>query len=352
MAHIKYTRDDLLTKPTGGSFNEVQEDLISILKRVEFVPDIDGDLRIASKFRDPTNELMRLMLADSEFPATEYKDKKWIFFLRIIGLQTEITPEMTLQFANDIELIGRNGITTENEKDLKSKSKLLVDHIFSQLEVDANMLRSLNTIKFIPTHTIYDWKSRICSQANEAELISFCNSTLSYKQDLCWTRCSLIPEWANPLNHLNQYHYVGMKKYEEMFQHLKILEEPEFRDVVRHVQNICDNMNALIPTIQEDEHLASRIETLMTKIYEWLHRKMNDGSNKDSMKRTLYEKPIMFLPVDKLFVPCYRVAIHLKEEDVIKPYLVEVPSKYASFSIYLNALVCKDRLMFVVLFMY
>ncbi|XP_052100068.1 sacsin-like isoform X2 [Mytilus californianus] len=331
MAHIKYTRDVLLTKPIGGSFNEVQEDLISILERVQFVPDIDGDLKIASKFRDPTNELMRLMLSDSEFPATEYKDSEWIFFLKIIGLQTEITPEMVLQFANDIEQIGRNGITKENEKDLTSKSKLLVEHIFTRLEVDTNMLRSLNTIKFIPIHTICNWKSRICSQANEAELISFHNATLSYKQDICWTRCSLIPEWANPLNPLNQHYYVGMKKYDEMFKHLEIVEEPEFRDVVCHVQNICDNMNALIPTIQEDERLSSRIEKLMIGIYKWLHGKMNDGSNKDSMKRTLYAKPIIFLPVYKLFVSCNKVAIHIKEEDVIKPYLVEAPSKYASF---------------------
>ncbi|VDI12593.1 sacsin [Mytilus galloprovincialis] len=331
LAHIKYTRDVLLAKPFGGAFNEVQKDLISILERVQFVPDINGGLNTASMFKDPTNELMRLMLPDEDFPASEYYENEWIYFLSIIGLQSKITPEMVLQFASDIERIGRNGITIENEKDLTLKSKLLVKHIFTQLEVqenvDTNMLSSLRSLKFIPVHTIANWKSSICSQAHDAELISFHNSTLSSKQDICWTRCSLIPEWANPLYLYN----ISMKKRDAIFTHLQLVKEPGFIDVVRHVQNICDKMKEIISTIQTDDILACSVEHLMTGIYKWLHGNMNDESNKDDLIKTLHRKPILFLPAYKLFVTCNKVVRFIKDEDVIKQYLVEAPSKYASY---------------------
>jgi hypothetical protein len=51
---------------------------------------------------------MRLMLPESAFATGVYRVDEWTYFLSIVGMQCEITPEMIVQFARDIANAGEN----------------------------------------------------------------------------------------------------------------------------------------------------------------------------------------------------------------------------------------------------
>jgi hypothetical protein len=201
LVHLKHTRGVLLAKPCGQDFNDEQKSLISILQSVAFIPNSDGELSTASCFKNPDNELMRLMLPESAFPTGVYREKEWNDFLSIVGMQCEITSEMIVQFARDIANAGKNGITKDNKKDLEKKSEMLVKHIYIRSTVDVNLFKTLCEIKFIPPFELTKWKADLYPQPDADFLICFRDSTVSAQQGLCWTKCHIIPDWADPGNY-------------------------------------------------------------------------------------------------------------------------------------------------------
>ncbi|CAG2253133.1 unnamed protein product [Mytilus edulis] len=117
-AHLVFIRDILLAK--SSSFNTKQKILIAVLKTVSFVEENDGILFTASHFKDPCNELLKLMCDPNDFPGGPFSQIVWQEFLYTAGIQTQVTPKMVLQFARSIEEeAGRKGVTKEISKNLK-----------------------------------------------------------------------------------------------------------------------------------------------------------------------------------------------------------------------------------------
>jgi hypothetical protein len=61
-------------------------------------------------------------------------------------------------------------------------------------------LRTLCEIKFIPPFKVTKWKADIYPQPDADFLICFRDSTVSAQRGLCWTKCHIIPDWADPGN--------------------------------------------------------------------------------------------------------------------------------------------------------
>ncbi|CAG2253125.1 unnamed protein product [Mytilus edulis] len=117
-AHLLFVRNELLAK--SSTFNTQQNNLIAVLKTVSFVEGNDGILFTASHFKDPCNELLKLMCDPNDFPGGPFSEINWWHFLVIAGIQTKVTPKMVLQFAKSIEEeVGRKGVTEEISKNLK-----------------------------------------------------------------------------------------------------------------------------------------------------------------------------------------------------------------------------------------
>jgi hypothetical protein len=266
LVHLRYTRDVLLAKPFGQDFSDEQNSLISILQSVAFIPNSDGELSTASCFKNPNNELMRLMFPESAFPTGGYRDYEWNYFLSIVGMQCEITSEMIVQFARDIANAGKNGITEDNKKDLEKKSEMLVKHIYIRSTVDVNLFKTLCEIKFIPPFKVTKWKADIYPQPDADFLICFRDSTVSAQQDLCWTKCHIIPDWADPGNDFLQCY----EKRKEMFDLLEILHYPTYENVIHHMQNICESLKELFKTTKISDMLADSVEKLMSCMYTFL----------------------------------------------------------------------------------
>lgn len=325
LVHLKYTKNVLLAKTIGGDFNDEQKSLISILQSVAFIPNSDGELSTASCFKNPRNELMRLMLPKSAFPTGVYRDYEWNDFLKIVGMQCEITPAMIVQFATDIANAGKNGITIDNQEDLENKSKKLLHHIYLCSTVDVNLLKTLCEIKFIPPVKVTEWKENIYPQPDADFLICFQHSTVATKQDLCWTKCHIIPYWADPRNEL----YCEKKK--EIFDLLEIQCYPSYENVIHHMQNICESLKELFKTTEISANFAKLVEKLMSCMYTFLMNTLGESDNKFCLKRGLSKMPVLYLPEQKMFVTCNRIVKSIKENEIIKPYLMEVPDKYHQF---------------------
>jgi sacsin len=321
LVHLKYTRDVLLAKPCGQDFNDEQNSLISILQSVAFIPNSDGELSTASCFKNPRKKLMRLMFPESAFPTGVYREKEWNDFLSVVGMQCEITSEMIVQFARDIANAGENGITKDNKKDLENKSKKLLHHIYLCSTVDVNLLRTLCEIKFIPPFKVTKWKADIYPQPDADFLICFRNSTVRAEQGLCWTKCHIIPYWADPRN--EQY----CEKKKEMFDLLEIQHYPTYDNVIHHMQNICESLKRT----EISDIFAESVENLMSSMYTFLMSKLGESDNIICLERGLSKMAVLYLPEQKMFVACNRVVKSINENEIIKPYLMEIPDKYHQF---------------------
>ena len=137
--HLKFIRDNLLSRGYSG-FSVKQNELIQVIQNVEFVLHVDGDVRKACNFYDPENSIFQAMCDESRFPQGYLKDKSWNEFLKLSGMQEKLTNDMVVEFANTIEMQGRNGLT----EDLVSKSRGLVSHIFSIENVEMEGLLGTN----------------------------------------------------------------------------------------------------------------------------------------------------------------------------------------------------------------
>jgi hypothetical protein len=64
-------------------FNVIHNQYTLVGWNVHFIPNSDGELSTASCFKNPNNELMRLMFPESAFPTGVYREKEWNDFLSL-----------------------------------------------------------------------------------------------------------------------------------------------------------------------------------------------------------------------------------------------------------------------------
>lgn len=318
LKHLEYIQNSLLAK--SFEFDEHQKDLITVLQNVAFVPDNQNVLFKASHFKNPFNDLMKLMCNRDEFPGEPFDKRNWKYLLETAGIQNEITRELIVEFAHMVENLGRFQVTDEAKK----KSASLIDYILNRNEVQKEgVLRDIRGIKFIVPHTVEKWKNHIFKQP-ETKLICFHNSVPEEYSDMCWSTCSILPYFANP----QSIRFKSVKIQNEMLQQLQVQKEPSLDNVIHHTQNICDSLKLLANQNGiQDKHVVW-IEQVMIHLYAWL-LKYKD-SNSENLKKSLSQKPIIFIPKSKLFVTCDRVVKSLQVEE-ITPYLMEVPEQYGAY---------------------
>jgi hypothetical protein len=156
LAHLKHIKDKLLAKSI--TFDDHQKDMIKVLKTVSFVPDKQNILYSASHFKSPFNSLMIALCDVEDFPSELFMDTSWEYLLELAGIQTDVTREMIVKFARNIERSGRNEVT----KDIETKSNMLILHILNRPDVTKeSILREISEICFIVPYRIIKWKNDI-----------------------------------------------------------------------------------------------------------------------------------------------------------------------------------------------
>ncbi|CAG2253089.1 SACS [Mytilus edulis] len=318
LKHLAYVQKEMLAKSLD--FNEKQNDLICVLKNVCFVPDYQQNLYQASHFKNPFNSLMKAMCRKDEFPGEPFQEECWRYLLETAGIESEVTSDLIVHFAQHVEGLGRTKVTDEVVK----KSEMLIRHIFNRPELEKqDVLGRICGIKFIVPYMVEKWKTDVFNQPN-AILICYKNSIPHEYSDICWTTCSVLPHAAHP----QQLTWKSTKIRNKMIEQLQICKEPSLDSVIKHTQNICDSLKLMADDSQIHDKNVIKIKFVMVKIYACL-LKYKD-SNLMKYKKTLFYTPIIFHPKLKILVTCNRVVKSL-QTDGIKPYLMEVPEEYGEY---------------------
>ena len=335
--HLEYIRDVLLTKGIGQDYSRKQYELIQGLRSTAVIPR-NTELHQASEYFSPTNEVFKVFHNSDEFPPTDFLGQRWTEFLKMIGIKTEVTGSMFIEYALEVcQDTGRN-ITGL----LKRKSLALLDCLFKNiLKWNRDTCDRISQIKFIIPHKTQDRFTDIHEQYTQNQVLICFAGSISYRhEDLTWTSLPLLPREADPC------FYKHYDRSGEMNQKLHIHQKPTLDSVVLHCQNVCDSLKDCLPSKAVTDGIFIWLPDFMNDLYQYLRR---NGLSSD-INRRLHHTPVVFLPDRKTLIPAYQTVVTILPDQEIWPYLVKIPNKYGQFSdlfTYLGASVTPKYMLYV-----
>ena len=338
LTHLKHIRDVVLPGLSQGDTNEKQrvlkQRLLGCLSETAFIPFTDGSLKRASFYYEPGHEVFRALLPENMLPPEPFNTPDWLQFLRKIGLTCDVSKDLFLKFAIEIE---REGATQKNDVTY-TKSKVLVKHLFCRQNlVEEGFLHSVCHIRFIATDPAGAELRAIHSQFGEGRngqlpYIAFKGSVLPEHGKAAWTTASILPRWANPREYVYLMKFKGWKNERAfcnaVISYLQILTEPTINQVVFHCQNVCFQLaeeNDMETTLDQKVTRTS----VMRSIYSFLQK---NAPSSNFAKERLDLTPCILVQEGQRFVFAKQVVIELYESLEIKPFLYRMPNELSSFS--------------------
>ena len=338
LTHLKHIRDVVLPGLSQGDTNEEQrvlkQRLLGCLSETAFIPFADGSLKRASFYYEPGHEVFRALLPENMLPPEPFNTPDWLQFLRKIGLTCDVSKDLFLKFAIEIE---REGATQKNDVTY-AKSKVLVKHLFCRENlVEEGFLHSVCHIRFIATDPVGAELRAIHPQFGEGRngqlpYIAFKGSVLPEHGKAAWTTASILPRWANPREYVYLMKFKGWKNERAfcnaVISYLQILSEPTINQVVFHCQNVCFQLaeeNDMETTLDQKVTRTS----VMRSIYSFLQK---NAPSSNFAKERLDLTPCILVQEGQRFVFAKQVVIELYESLEIKPFLYRMPNELSSFS--------------------
>ena len=338
LTHLKHIRDVVLPGLSQGDTNEKQrvlkQRLLGCLSETAFIPFTDGSLKRASFYYEPGHEVFRALLPENMLPPEPFNTPDWLQFLRKIGLTCDVSKDLFLKFAIEIE---REGATQKNDVTY-TKSKVLVKHLFCRQNlVEEGFLHSVCHIRFIATDPVGAELRAIHSQFGEGRngqlpYIAFKGSVLPEHGKAAWTTASILPRWANPREYVYLMKFKGWKNERAfcnaVISYLQILTEPTINQVVFHCQNVCFQLaeeNDMETTLDQKVTRTS----VMRSIYSFLQK---NAPSSNFAKERLDLTPCILVQEGQRFVFAKQVVIELYESLEIKPFLYRMPNELSRFS--------------------
>ena len=338
LTHLKHIRDVVLPGLSQGDTNEEQrvlkQRLLGCLSETAFIPFTDGSLKRASFYYEPGHEVFRALLPENMLPPEPFNTPDWLQFLRKIGLTCDVSKDLFLKFAIEIE---REGATQKNDVTY-AKSKVLVKHLFCRENlVEEGFLHSVCHIRFIATDPVGAELRAIHPQFGEGRngqlpYIAFKGSVLPEHGKAAWTTASILPRWANPREYVYLMKFKGWKNERAfcnaVISYLQILSEPTINQVVFHCQNVCFQLaeeNDMETTLDQKVTRTS----VMRSIYSFLQK---NAPSSNFAKERLDLTPCILVQEGQRFVFAKQVVIELYESLEIKPFLYRMPNELSSFS--------------------
>ena len=343
LTHLKHIRDVVLPGLSQGDTNEEQrvlkqrvlkQRLLGCLSETAFIPFTDGSLKRASFYYEPGHEVFRALLPEHMLPPEPFNTPDWLQFLRKIGLTCDVSKDLFLKFAIEIE---REGATQKNDVTY-TKSKVLVKHLFCRENlVEEGFLHSVCHIRFIATDPVGAELRAIHPQFGEGRngqlpYIAFKGSVLPEHSKAAWTTASILPRWANPREYVYLMKFKGWKNERAfcnaVISYLQILSEPTINQVVFHCQNVCFQL-------AEENDMETSLDqkvtrtSVMRSIYSFLKK---NAPSSNFAKERLDLTPCILVQEGQRFVFAKQVVIELYESLEIKPFLYRMPNELSSFS--------------------
>ncbi|XP_016118483.1 sacsin-like, partial [Sinocyclocheilus grahami] len=291
----------------------VDHRIVSALKEVRFIRDIQGSLQVASYFYDDSVHLYREMLPKERFvPEMFWKifqDKRTeaLHLLKDLGLKHEVSDEEIIQFAKQIESETRGNISLGV---LKKRSQLLFKTVLSKSnDKKSDLLSRVANIKFIFPVQI---QQELCDYhkafAQDREVVAISGSLIGRDgehQYMIWTSMPILPlEYCSP-HHMKKMKDAGA------------LETPPPEKIAANLKNICRS------PCHTDRLLETR-KNVFSKSYAYLQSINFDAS-------LFSDLPIILVENETTLVKAKKTALVLHDAFEFRPYLYNIPSKYMKF---------------------
>ena len=330
MKHLEYIRNHLLVKGAGQEYSEQQERLIHILTGVSVIP-VNNTRKKASEFFWPSNDIFKLFCSKEEFPPAEFKEEQWDEFLKLIGMKSNVTDVMFVEFARQVS---REGIYKVTETTTDKSAALVMFLMQNTLKWNADVYSHISAIKFIVPYEAQTRYLEVHKQSTENQNLICLKGSISYcHEGLIWTSLPMLPQTADP-NYYYHHDPDVRQTYELAFG---IHHRPPVDSVVLHCQNVCDSLKICLSNSEVRLSLYTWLASFMEEIYNYLQK---HGRDSERSRSRLYHTPVIFLPDRQTMVPAHQTVVTIMAEQEIAPYLLQTPRIYGKFSdlfIYLGA---------------
>ena len=238
--------------------DSMTEEFKENLRRTECIPDKNGDLRFASSYFNPRNQLFKVMLKSDKdaFPTAPFNKRKWIDFLVKIGMNETCDQQQFIKFAECVENSAR--CISEYDKNITTKSKALVKYL---LHSGRSWFHdTVCKIQFILPEEVEKELSSLHAQYSpngKLEFVSYHHSVPWKDRHLVWTSAKLLPEWAYPDN-------------DHLVSSLRIPSKPPLESVIKHVKIIskCVSEMAAVPDFTLPEKIIEVFEIIYVHLNE------------------------------------------------------------------------------------
>ena len=310
--HMEFIRDSL----SLADRQRVQVEL----KYTQFIEGPDGIFCMASDFYCPDNLVFEAMMTPDRFPPPPYDSEEWKSFLKELGLVCDVSEDLFLRFANQVQEAGKHAVSESVAKQSQELSKCLKESVTLREE---RFLKKVKNVKFLLPLCHNDMLHRIHAAFKPpTPLVSFSEAYPQSKRFVVWTSACLLSSDAYP-SHSKHWKpcmddWIGFRQ------------EPPSDIVIEHVCNICQALNtnrradkSLLSEFADRE--LSVVEQVMREIYQHLTNVC------DQELKELRDIAVIFDRQRKaMFLP-RQVVITILPDQVMEGHVLGAPEKLGKF---------------------
>ncbi len=327
MVHLQHVYEQYIKHGASATdFTDAdREAFMEALKGLNFIEDKEGELHPASDYYDPENVLFRVMLPEEKLPprsGTLFKESDWLIFLRKLGLKSEVTQEMTLEFAQKVAHEGKD----PQSASALTKSKVLTTHLLSmQAPEKTKILEEVAEIQFVAPEPVASELSSMYPQygdigSGKLTYVAFKDSVSKDHEKLIWTQASVLPGWADPMK---QYELTQEEKL-ELMECLQVRKIPPAELVVLHLKNLIEKFS--MDTGPLEGYKARARMDVFKEIYRYLQQLEDDHA-----RETLENTACVAVENCRSFVKPKYTVLNLYQTEEIKPFMYKVPLEFGEF---------------------
>jgi hypothetical protein len=323
-----------------GTLHYMSKELKQKLQSTRCIPDQTGNLRVASSYFNPQNELFKVMFKpeDNVFPTHPFNKTEWVDFLIEIGMKKNCDEQQFIKFAGDVEESARR--MSEYDQNLIVQSRALVKYLLGSERGKDWCFDVISEIEFIVPKEVEDELSSLHPQYRvngKLEFVSYRESVPWKDRHLVWTSAKLLPDWAYPGNH-----YLASS--------LEISSKPPLEFVLEHFKIFSKCASEIVVP---DSILPENIIELFKNVYDFLKEAVQNCAKEPpfsncneecvNIGRGLTDVACILLGEERCLVKGERLSFKDTEEK-LKPHFYVVPREYGVYEHLLKRLGVTEKI--------
>ena len=320
------------------------QNFLAELRCLKFVPCHGGHWASANEFYYPNEPVFKCMLSEANFPpdppsARNTTRLDWLDFLGSIGMVLNVTEEMLLQFASQLE----NDARCYKLDGYEQKVKILLENLYYKQQNFRSLAEKVSKMKLVPLKIVNSKLLALRHQHGNDRKEQFGFVALDHgivlleeKEVLVWTAANLLPRWTCPVQH--RCTGTSLESAENRISALKTALKVHFDEVpvnivVQNARNISEEVKRRRETGQEKSVDNWKLLEVLIASYEHLQE------NRDDQLEPLKELPFVAVEQARQLVKPCQIAMEIACDE-IPPYLYKIPidlGKYHELFSFLGA---------------